>query len=366
MLLKGLELIIAVIMANYNNLVILFYLLVVGNATYFVWRYVPLTSSWQFAIPYQHYKKFPYSIKSNHAKELYLNSKYLTALKLANPKRDSKSIVDRATKRPLMDVLNSLQTLDVTNKREIEKFISQNLHNPGYEIVEANLTDWTETPAFIKHIIDVDLKKFSIELNKIWLKLYRKFDASKLGNGCVSSHLPMKHPFIVPGGRFIEMYYWDTYWTIEGLLVCEMFDTVRMMLENFIHFIREYGFIPNGSRIYYLNRSQPPYFSQMVMKLYEFSNNSSRLSNEKKKKINEFVLGEALSSMIKEHEYWMRLKVAELKINGQVYKLNVYKADTDEPRPESYFEDTQNARALNSSDMKNASKFYKNIATAAG
>lgn len=64
-----------------------------------------------------------------------------------------------------------------------------------------------------------------------------------------------------------EFYYWDSYWTIEGLLLSEMSGTVRGMLENFMQMVQQFGMVPNGGRVYYSRRSQPPYLTPMV-KLY--------------------------------------------------------------------------------------------------
>lgn len=66
------------------------------------------------------------------------------------------------------------------------------------------------------------------------------------------------------GGRFRELYYWDTYWVIRGLLLCDMYETVRGTIENLIYLVRLYGHVPNGSRKYYLQRSQPPLLIQMA------------------------------------------------------------------------------------------------------
>jgi len=62
-------------------------------------------------------------------------------------------------------------------------------------------------------------------------------------------------PFVVPGGRFNEYYYWDSYWVIKGLLVSEMYDTALNICYNINEFIKLYGFMPNGARIYFDNRS---------------------------------------------------------------------------------------------------------------
>jgi alpha,alpha-trehalase len=69
---------------------------------------------------------------------------------------------------------------------------------------------------------------------------------------------------VVPGGRFRESYYWDSYWIILGLISCDMLDTSEMLLYNFAKIIEAHGFIPNGFRDYFMNRSQPPYFFLMV------------------------------------------------------------------------------------------------------
>jgi len=68
----------------------------------------------------------------------------------------------------------------------------------------------------------------------------------------------------VPGGRFREVYYWDSYFTMLGLKESGEVDLIEDIVKNFASLINRYGFIPNGNRTYYLSRSQPPYFSMMV------------------------------------------------------------------------------------------------------
>src|SRR5688572_26436802 len=79
-----------------------------------------------------------------------------------------------------------------------------------------------------------------------------------------SSLIPLPYPYVVPGGRFREVYYWDSYFTMLGLVASGRTDLVRSMLDNFAYLIRTVGHIPNGNRTYYLGRSQPPYFAAMV------------------------------------------------------------------------------------------------------
>src|SRR5439155_797550 len=71
-------------------------------------------------------------------------------------------------------------------------------------------------------------------------------------------------PSVAPGGRFREVYYWDSYFTMLGLVASGRTDLVRSMLDNFAYLIRTVGHIPNGNRTYYLSRSQPPFFGAMI------------------------------------------------------------------------------------------------------
>ncbi|CAF1124260.1 unnamed protein product, partial [Brachionus calyciflorus] len=301
------------------------------------------------------------------AEKLYLNEKFLRCVKFFNPNVDSKSIVDRATRKPIDQVLKALENLNENNVDDIEYFINTYLHEPGIEIIRADLTDWSEMPKFIKSLKNEELKNFCLALNKVWIDLYKKLDLSKLEHECVSSHLPMRYPFIVPGGRFIEIYYWDTYWTIEGLLVCGMIDTVRQMIENFMFFIKKFGFIPNGSRIYYLNRSQPPYFAQMVMKYFEYCTNSDSLDRKTKIEIKKFVLNEAYDCILKEYRYWVNEKSIEILFDEKLkrkFKFSIYTTKMRcMPRPESYFEDLDTSSECKTDEER--SKLYCDIIAAA-
>lgn len=142
------------------------------------------------------------------ARSLYMNEKFLRVVKLVNQDVDSKHIVDRPTKKPLSQVLAALEKLDESNLDDIRAFVDECLHEPGIEIVRASFIDWKSEPRYLDKIESEELKRFSLSINKIWLDLYKKFDDTKLDAGSVSSHLAMKHPFLVPGGRFREMYYW--------------------------------------------------------------------------------------------------------------------------------------------------------------
>jgi len=76
-------------------------------------------------------------------------------------------------------------------------------------------------------------------------------------------------PFVVPGGRFNEMYGWDSYFMALGLLADDRVELARSMVDNFVYQIEHYGKILNANRTYYLTRSQPPFLTSMAVAVYE-------------------------------------------------------------------------------------------------
>ncbi|PYX61708.1 MAG: trehalase, partial [Acidobacteria bacterium] len=79
----------------------------------------------------------------------------------------------------------------------------------------------------------------------------------------------LENRYVVPGGRFNEMYGWDSYFEILGLLRDGRLDLARGMVENFFFEIEHYGTILNANRTYFLTRSQPPFLTSMIMAVYQ-------------------------------------------------------------------------------------------------
>jgi alpha,alpha-trehalase len=86
----------------------------------------------------------------------------------------------------------------------------------------------------------------------------------------------LENPYVVPGGRFNEMYGWDSYFIIRGLLQAGKLDMARGMVENFFFELEHYGAVLNANRTYYLTRSQPPFLSSMIMAVYEADQSKGR------------------------------------------------------------------------------------------
>ena len=166
-----------------------------------------------------------------------------------------------------------------------------------------------------------------------------------------SSLLTLPYPFVVPGGRFREMYYWDSYFTMLGLESDGRHDISEDMVADFAYEIDHFGHIPNGNRTYYLSRSQPPFFSKMIDLLAERDGSSVYLRY--------------LPELEREYAYWM--DGASTVARGQAYHnvvrladgtiLNRYWDARDVPRDESYLEDVQTAGTT----TRPAAEVYQNL-----
>lgn len=184
---------------------------------------------------------------------------------------DSKTFVDMKLKFDRTEIESKFQTLLIRNpnpgKQDLENFVHENftLDNQMEDHIPE---DWKPEPKILKKIQDLNYAMFAHDLNSRWKILCRKIKKEVELEQDKYSLLYLPYPVIIPGGRFREVYYWDTFWIIRGLIQCEMFETVKGLLLNFVHLIAKFGMIPNGGRSYYVNRSQPPLFIQMV-KQYE-------------------------------------------------------------------------------------------------
>ena len=172
-------------------------------------------------------------------------------------------------------------------------------------------------------------------IDALWPVLTRKADEPRPH----SSLLPLPHRYVVPGGRFREVYYWDSYFTMLGLEESGRHELVADMVRNFAWLIDRYGHVPNGNRTYYLSRSQPPFFASMVQLLAERGGVET--------------WREFLPALRREYEFWMDGAATVAK--GAAYRrvvrladgtlLNRYWDDRDTPREEAYREDVETARA---------------------
>jgi len=240
---------------------------------------------------------------------------------------------------------------DCTPKRDPQQIVKDYLalkNNPAArfrldEFVTGNF-DLPKTPQ-LNYVTQE--KDVVMHVKNLWGVLRREADSAVNG----SSLLPLPNPYIVPGGRFREIYYWDSYFTMLGLKESGETEMIENMVKNFAFLIDTYGHIPNGNRSYYISRSQPPFFSLMVALLASIKGDEVYLSY--------------MAALEKEYAFWM--EGSEKLKPGQAYRrvvklkdgtvLNRYWDDAATPRPEGFKEDV----AVAERSGRNKEEMYRNL-----
>ncbi|ACE82971.1 alpha,alpha-trehalase TreF [Cellvibrio japonicus] len=249
---------------------------------------------------------------------------------------DSKTFVDSHPKLPLAEIAELYHVRQQQAGFDLAAFVHRYFELPP-SIASGFVSD-TSRP--VEKHIDI-----------LWDVLTRQPDRQEAG-----TLLPLPYPYVVPGGRFREIYYWDSYFTMLGLQASKRWDLMEGMVNNFSHLIDTIGFIPNGNRTYYEGRSQPPFYALMV----------ELLANKQ----GESVLLAHLPHLRREYEFWME-GAAKLSPAAPAHRrvvllpdgsiLNRYWDDIAAPRPESFREDYELAEAIGG----NKRELYRHIRAAA-
>ena len=243
---------------------------------------------------------------------------------------DSKTFADAVVKTDLSSVLKQYEKEMLEAEREgksvdISAFVTAHFDLPHSN----NVTSETHFDNVAQYI------------DYMWSVLTRIPDRQHK-----DSLIALTRPYIVPGGRFREIYYWDSYFTALGLIDAGRTSMAINMLENFVDILNEVGCIPNGNRAYYYSRSQPP----ILALFYELLKHA--LSDEQKRYV--------IEGMKKEYAFWMEGSASEplaAVSNKPAAHLRVVKMPSGEflnryfdtestPRPESYREDIEIAENI--------------------
>lgn len=236
---------------------------------------------------------------------------------------DSKTFVDAVPKAHPGIVLSEFRARKDEPDFDLRAFVDAHFEFPADNIEAASNPTGLPVEDRIEHL---------------WDLLTRSADAAVEH----SSLIPLPNRYVVPGGRFREIYYWDSYFTMLGLADAGRIDLITDMVENFAFLIDEIGFIPNGNRNYYCTRSQPPYFALMVELLAEVSGDDD-------------VRARFLPQMKAEYAFWMagaeglsRDKPANRRVvRSPGGLLNRYWDDAAIPRQESHATDIAMAADVN-------------------
>jgi alpha,alpha-trehalase len=232
---------------------------------------------------------------------------------------DGKAFPDSTPREPPDQILAQFHAAAPDSPQALEQFVAAHFALPAQAGSPPSLPEQVPIATHIDELWDVLTR--------------RPADAPRY-----SSLLPLPRPFVVPGGRFREIYYWDSYFTMLGLQESGRQDLIEDMVRDFAYLIDTYGHIPNGARSYYLSRSQPPFFFEMVGLL------SKKDAGE--------AYARYLPQLKREYDFWMEGAGPLRAGNAHRHvvampdgsRLNRYWDDLDTPRDEAWREDTELAR----------------------
>ena len=177
------------------------------------------------------------------------------------------------TSKSAQAVLADFQNISSPTYGQIVNFLDHDFIGEGLELEALALPDFVASPSFLNNVTLPLPKAFAQTVHTFWTQLIRGTNSSAVcgfSGKCQSTFIPLNHTFVVPGscndcyapvnhginddhslgGRFREQYYWDSYWIVEGLIESELLSVANATLQNFMDELDDYGFIPNGGRIY--------------------------------------------------------------------------------------------------------------------
>lgn len=271
---------------------------------------------------------------------------------------DPKLYVDLSLKSDLSTTEKAFDRLPRTENgtvlvKDLVEFITIYFEDAGKDVVYYDPPDFVPEPdGFLPKVENLEVRAWALEVHSLWKNLSRKVSDEVHTHPELHTFLPLPAPMIVPGSRFREVYYWDSYWVIRGLLASKMHETAKSIVTNLISLVNIYGYVLNGARAYYTNRSQPPLLSAMVCEIY---NRTGDMELAKK----------ALPALLKEHQFWNSEmhKVTIQDAQGSNHSLSRYYAMWNKPRPESSTTDKQSASKFLKVSEKQ--QFYRELASAA-
>ncbi|XP_011820281.1 PREDICTED: trehalase isoform X1 [Mandrillus leucophaeus] len=276
--------------------------------------------------------------------EIYCHGELLHQVQMAKLYQDDKQFVDMPLSIAPEQVLQTFTELSRDHnhsipREQLQAFVQEHFQAKGQELQPWTPADWKDSPQFLQKISDAKLRVWAGQLHQLWKKLGKKMKPEVLSHPERFSLIYSEHPFIVPGGRFVEFYYWDSYWVMEGLLLSEMAETVKGMLQNFLDLVKTYGHVPNGGRVYYLQRSQPPLLTLMMDCYLTHTNDTTFLQ-------------ENIETLALELDFWTKNRTVSVSLEGKNYLLNRYYVPYGGPRPESYSKDAELADTLPEGDRE--------------
>ena len=244
---------------------------------------------------------------------------------------DNKTFADAIPQKPPAEIMTDYRAAPPVDDKALRSFVLERFTVPG--------------------VNDSGKAGLRAHIRNLWPQLVRQPAPVIPGE----SRIALPGPYVVPGGRFREIYYWDSYFTMLGLAADGEHALVESMLDDFTSLIERFGHIPNGTRSYYVSRSQPPFFALML---------------DISKEPDAAVQARRLQALRSEYAFWMAgsacagrqracLRVVRMP-DGSL--LNRYWDNRDSPRDESFAEDRASANAASG---RPSGQIYRDLRAAA-
>ncbi|KAK7306857.1 hypothetical protein VNO77_44817 [Canavalia gladiata] len=296
-------------------------------------------------------------VKSSTPVVSFLERVQDAAFNIYGTRVDPKTYVDMPLKfdlRVTQEAFDKLVEGKVSvSAEEFTRFTESYLESAGDDMERLEAEDYVEEPrGFLANVEHSEVREWALKVHSLWNSLTRRVRVKVNSETQLHTLLPLPEPFLIPGSRFRELYYWDSYWVIRGLLVSKMYKTATAIVTNLVSLVDEYGFAPNGARAYYTNRSQPPLLSAMIYEIYSSTGDTQLVKR-------------CLPALQKEYKFWNSgiHKVTVQDAQGCTHTLNRYYAMWNKPRPEAFVKDKAYAsKLLNASEKQH---FYRELASAA-
>ncbi|KAI4343142.1 hypothetical protein MLD38_027678 [Melastoma candidum] len=269
---------------------------------------------------------------------------------------DPKPYLDLSLKTPLSSASCAFRELLASTNgtpevRELSRYLEDHFEEAGADVEPYEPPDFEEDgpEGFLPRVESDVVRWWGLEVHRLWRSLSSRVVARV--RECPERHTVVDLPegFMVPGSRFRELYYWDSYWVIRGLLASKMYVTASATVTNLIALGARYGYVINGARTYYANRSQPPLLSAMIRETFNATQNLGLIKS-------------SLNVLVREHQFWNsgKHKVIIQGPDGRQHCLSRYFAKWNRPRPESSTIDKESA-----SNVSEKEGFYRELASAA-
>jgi alpha,alpha-trehalase len=217
----------------------------------------------------------------------FLTGAMLCSVVQAQAAAATRSVPEGQGLKPILDYISSAWDTLTRSMNDCASVVDPKIKAAPVLYLPAELAE----PAAVKKLAadcNVHVEHLPVEIHRLG-----EIDTAK-----IQPHglLYLENKYVVPGGRFNEMYGWDSYFIIRGLLRAGRVELARGMVDNFFFEIEHYGAMLNANRTYYLTRSQPPFLSSMFIDVYR--------ATQKDGRPDKVWLERAYADLNKDYEMW--------------------------------------------------------------